>query len=92
MLGAKPYREIVSVREETEGAPFVDDGTQQTFTVAQVASLWQLSTDTIRRIFEDEPGVLVQGNRNPRGKRKRITLRIPRHVMERVRKRRSNAG
>ena len=69
---------------------FVDDGEQETFTVAEIASLWRLSTDTIQRIFQDEPGVLPLGDRNPRGKRKRITLRIPRAVMERVKRRRSN--
>lgn len=70
--------------------PFVDDRVQEHFTVAQIASLWRLSTDTIQRIFQDEPGVLPLGNVNPRGKRKRITLRIPRAVMERVKRRRSN--
>jgi hypothetical protein len=69
---------------------FVDDGTLDTFTVAQIASMWQYSTDTIQRWFEDEPGVIASGEKNPRGKRKRITLRIPRAVMERVKKRRSN--
>jgi len=69
---------------------FVDDGLQETFTVAQIASLWQLSTDTIKRMFEGEPGVQALGNKNPRGKRKRITLRIPRAVMERVKKKFSN--
>ena len=69
---------------------FVDDGTQENFTVAEIASLWRLSTDKIQRLFQDESGVLVLGNPNPRGKRKRITLRIPRAVMERVNKRRSN--
>ena len=70
--------------------PFVDDGEQENFTVAEIASLWRLSTDTIQRIFQEEPGVLPLGDRNPRGKRKRITLRIPRAVMERVKRRRSN--
>jgi hypothetical protein len=59
-------------------------------TVAQVAERWGLSSDTITRLFADEPGVISLGNEHPRGKRKRITLRIPRAVMERVKKRRSN--
>jgi predicted DNA binding CopG/RHH family protein len=54
--------------------------------------MWQLSTDTVQRIFQDEPGVVALGNKNPRGKRKRITLRIPRAVMERVKKTRSNSS
>jgi hypothetical protein len=70
---------------------FFDNGVQDNFTVAEVASLWRLSPDTIQRLFEEEPGVVVLGNKNPRGKRKRITLRIPRAVMDRVKKRRSNS-
>lgn len=70
---------------------FVDDGVQENFTVAEIAALWKLSTDSIQRIFEDEPGVVTLGDKNPRGKRKRITLRIPRTVMERVKKSRSNS-
>ena len=76
-------------RKPAKDEPFVDDGKQETFTVAQIASLWELSTDTIQRWFEDEPGVITSGNKNPRGKRKRITLRIPRAVMERVKRKRS---
>ena len=77
-------------RKPTQSDRFVDDGSQTDFTVAQIASMWQLSTDTIQRLFEDEPGVIALGNKNPRGKRKRVTLRIPREVMMRVKKRRSN--
>jgi MerR HTH family regulatory protein len=77
-------------RKPTKSQQFVDDGTQTDFTVAQIASMWQLSTDTIQRLFQDEPGVVTLGNKNPRGKRKRVTLRIPRAVMERVKKSRSN--
>ena len=78
-------------RPKNGDQPFVDDGKQSDFTVAQIASLWQLSTDTIQRLFQDEQGVVALGDKNPRGKRKRVTLRIPRAVMERVKKRRSNA-
>jgi hypothetical protein len=77
-------------RKASKSEPFVDDGKQETFTVAQIASLWQYSTDTIQRLFADEPGVQVIGNKNPCGKRSRTTLRIPRDVMNRVKKRLSN--
>jgi hypothetical protein len=70
---------------------FVDDGQLTDFTVKQISQMWQLSTDTVQRLFQDEPGVIALGNKNPRGKRKRITLRIPRAVMERVKKTRSNS-
>jgi hypothetical protein len=77
-------------RKATKNEPFADDGKQETFTVAQIASLWQYSTDTIQRMFADEPGVEVRGAKNPRGKRTRKTLRITRDVMNRVKKRISN--
>jgi hypothetical protein len=80
------------LRRASKKEQFVDDGTLETFTVAQIASMWQFSTDTVQRLFLDEPGVQIQGDKNPRGKRPRVTLRIPREVMERVRRRRSNIG
>jgi hypothetical protein len=77
-------------RKPVQSERFVDDGTLTDFTVTQIASLWQLSPDTIQRMFQDEPDVVTLGDKNPRGKRRRVTLRIPRAVMERVKRRRSN--
>jgi hypothetical protein len=54
------------------------------YAVAEIAALWNLSTDKVREIFEQEPGVLVIGDRNPRGKRRYRTLRIPQTVVDRV--------
>lgn len=62
----------------------------QHYTVAEIASLWKLSEDTIRRLFEKEPDVLVIGNQKPRfGRRRHSTLRIPECVVERVHRRQS---
>lgn len=58
-------------------------------TVQQIAERWELSPDTITRIFRDEPGVIPLGNEHPRGKRKRVTLRIPIEVVERVKRKRA---
>ena len=58
------------------------------YTVAEVASLWNLSDDAVRHIFEREPGVLVLSAAQPkRGKRGYTTLRIPEDVVERVHRR-----
>ena len=55
---------------------------------AEVAEMWSLSVDTVRKIFENEPGVLTIPTSAPRrGKRRYITLRIPLHVIERVHRR-----
>jgi len=54
------------------------------YTPRELAGLWQLSENSIRRLFQDEPGVFVLGDSNPRGKRGYCTLRIPQSVAERV--------
>jgi len=54
------------------------------YAVIEVAEMWNLSTDKVREIFEHEPGVLVIGDRNPRRKRRYLTLRIPQTVLQRV--------
>jgi hypothetical protein len=55
------------------------------YSVAEIASLWNLSSDAIRRLFENEPGVLViSDNSSSRRKRRYTTLRIPESVLERV--------
>lgn len=59
------------------------------YSVAEVAGMWNLSPDTIRRLFQDEKGVIPLGEANPRGKRRRVTLRIPREVVERVKRKRA---
>ena len=54
------------------------------YAVAEIAELWNLSADNVRELFENEPGVLVIGERSPRHKRRYVTLRIPQRVLERV--------
>ena len=54
------------------------------YAVIEVAEMWNLSSDKVREIFEHEPGVLVIGERNPRYKRRYLTLRIPQTVLLRV--------
>ncbi len=60
------------------------------YSAAEVAELWNLSPDAVRKIFEREPGVLVLGNDRSRSKRGYHTLRIPQSVMERVHRRLCN--
>lgn len=67
------------------GAP---DCAARHYSPAEVGKLWNLSPDTVRRLFENEPGVLLIGNTAPRrGKRRYTTLRIPEHVLDRVHRR-----
>ncbi len=53
------------------------------YSVAEVAAMWNLSKDVVRKIFRHEPGVLAIGDPNPRGRRGYVTLRIPQTVLER---------
>jgi hypothetical protein len=52
-----------------------------------ISKSWGWSTDAVRDLFENEPGVLVLGNRNSGRKRRYTTLRIPESVLVRVHKR-----
>ena len=53
-------------------------------TVAEAAELTGLSRQTVTRMFEKEPGVLVLGRPGERNKRSYRSIRIPRAVFERV--------
>jgi hypothetical protein len=55
-----------------------------------LASIWGLDETTIRRMFQDEPGVFKIGREGRRdGKRDYVTLRIPEAVALRVYEKRS---
>jgi predicted DNA-binding transcriptional regulator AlpA len=53
-------------------------------TVAEAAALTGFSRDTITRMFQDEPGVLVLARPTTNRKRRYRSIRIPRAVYERV--------
>jgi hypothetical protein len=56
------------------------------YSPAEVAELLNLSVDKIRKLFQNEPGVLILTSpaRLNRGKRTYKTLRIPEFVLQRV--------
>jgi hypothetical protein len=58
--------------------------TEKHYSVSEVAELWDLSEDSIRRLFSRKSGVLVIGSDERLHKRKRKTLRIPESVLKRV--------
>jgi len=62
------------------------------YSVSELASSWQLSENTIRRMFENEPGVLKWGTSEGRFKRRYITMRIPETVVLRVHRQLRAAG
>jgi transcriptional regulator GlxA family with amidase domain len=56
------------------------------FSVEELAELWGMSDDFVRRLFLSEPGVVVFHNARP-GRRVYRTLRIPTSAAERVHRR-----
>jgi hypothetical protein len=60
------------------------------FSPEQLGERWNLSADTVRRLFEKEPGVLVIERKRSHARRYR-TLRIPESVAQRVHRRLTNA-
>ena len=54
------------------------------YSVGEISKLWALSQKTVRRIFEDEPGVIQWGAEEKRHKRGYRTFRIPESVLVRV--------
>jgi hypothetical protein len=59
------------------------------YTPAEIAKALKVSTNTVRRLFQDVEGVIKLGDPNPRGRRGYQTLRIPRAVCERILRERS---
>lgn len=63
------------------------DPTEQHYTVQQVAKMWAVSEDSVRRLFAGQPGVLqismprLQRNRK---QKPHVLLRIPASVVERL--------
>lgn len=56
------------------------------FSVEELAELWKISDDFVRRLFLKEPGVVVFWRQRP-GRRVYRTLRIPESVALRVHRR-----
>ena len=60
--------------------------TERYFTPAEIAEMLKLSTTTVRRMLENEPGVLrirLGGEKN-RFMRTRTTYRVPESVLNRI--------
>jgi hypothetical protein len=58
--------------------------TEPHYTPKELADTWGLAPDTIRELFESEPGVMIVGSNGTRTKRRYRTFRIPESVAVRV--------
>ena len=57
-------------------------GLERHYSVGEIAERWGLSEKTVRRMFENEEGVLQWGSPETRRKRGYITLRIPNSLIK----------
>jgi hypothetical protein len=81
-MGGNNGREMTQRHDEKN-----DRSTEKHYSVQDLCALWQLSPRTIRRLFADEPDVIVLGawtSVGDRRKRRYVTLRIPQSVAHRV--------
>lgn len=62
----------------------VDLANERHYSVIEISKLWSLSQKTVRRIFENEPGVIVWGHPENGRRRGYRTLRVPETVLQRV--------
>ena len=60
---------------------------QRHYAVAEIAAIWHISGDKVRKVFENEPGVVVLEKEVSSRKRRYRTLLIPESVLERVHRR-----
>ena len=67
------------------GPPSPVTALERHYTPKQIGEMWGLDETTVRRIFQDEPGVFKIGKTRRRdGKRDYVSLRIPESVAVRV--------
>ena len=66
---------------------FEDLSKERHYSIDEISTLWRLSPKTIRKLFQNEPGVVALGTEESRSKRAYITRRIPESVMRRVHRR-----
>jgi len=58
--------------------------TERHYTAGEVAEMWYFNIETVRRFFENEPGVVMLQAPASQGKQPYRTIRIPQTVLDRV--------
>ncbi len=84
MFSPKPFSQIPGIGSSTQLVPSNAVESERHFTAKEVAEAWNLSQDTIYRLFVNEPGVLLLVSEKKKYRRTRRTLRIPESVKSRV--------
>lgn len=90
MFSPKPLSQAPEIG--TQLIPANTTPSERHFTAKEVAEEWNLSQDTIYRLFSNQPGVLLIVSEKKKYRRTRRTLRIPESVKNRVYRRLQNVG
>lgn len=80
----KPVESASAQFSYATSAQPVDLANEKHYSVIEVAKLWCLSQKTVRRMFENEAGVIQWGSEEVLHKRGYRTLRIPESILQRV--------
>jgi hypothetical protein len=73
--------ELGSVSQQTWGT---EACLERHYSVAEIAQLWNVSSNTVRSVFKDEPGIIEFGHEEFLHKRGYKTIRVPESVLRRV--------
>lgn len=75
---------LATVQRVSPGQESESQMCERHYSPAELSEQWNLSEDTVRRIFERESDVLIFENPERTSDRRRRTMRIPESVAERV--------
>lgn len=78
---------LMSSEETFSDQKINDKAVERHYSAEEIGKLWRLSPRTVRRMFENEPGIIVFGNTGSLNRRRYLTLRIPESVLVRVHRR-----
>lgn len=70
--------------KESEHPRLIPHVHEQHYTVPELAKLWAISPQAIRKMFENHPGVLKIERKQTKYKRRYTSIRIPHSVAEKV--------
>ncbi len=88
-MSTYPRKPVESARifgdlPNASGLGSIDLANEKHYSIIEISKLWALSQKTVRKIFENEPGVIQWGTEETRHKRGYRTLRVPETVLLRV--------
>lgn len=84
---------VQSVHEESSASDQPTSlSSERHYSVSEISKMWSLSERTVKRMFQDEPGVIRWGREERLHKRGYWTIRVPESVLERVHRRLRKTG